>query len=57
MKAAIEADMVPDDLVIERMPDWNYGAFLNDTDASCIAIGTTEQEARDAALARLSGTK
>lgn len=33
------------DLVIQRMPDWNYGAFLNETDASCIAIGTTAREA------------
>jgi hypothetical protein len=33
------------DLVIQRLPDWNYAAFLNETDASCIAIGDTEQEA------------
>lgn len=33
------------DLVIERLPDWNYGAFLDDEVASCIAIGETEQEA------------
>lgn len=32
-------------LVIERLADWNYGAFLNKTDASCIAIGTTPEEA------------
>lgn len=34
-------------LVIERLRDWNWGAFLNKTDASCIAIGTTKKEARD----------
>jgi len=42
-------------LVIERLPDWSYGAFLNETDASCIAIGMTEEEARtngEAALTR-----
>lgn len=42
-------------LIIERMRDWSYGAFLNETDASCIAIGFTEDEARvngEAALAR-----
>jgi len=33
-------------LFIERLPDWNYAAFLNKTDASCIAIGTTRKEAR-----------
>lgn len=33
-------------LIIERLPDWSYGAFLNETDASCIAIGITEEEAR-----------
>jgi len=33
------------DLVIERMPDWNYGAFLDEEVASCIAIGATAQEA------------
>lgn len=33
-------------LVIERLRDWSYGAFLNETDASCIAIGLTEEEAR-----------
>lgn len=33
------------DLVIERMPDWNYGAFLDENAASCIAIGETAQEA------------
>jgi hypothetical protein len=32
-------------LIIERLRDWNYGAFLNKTDASCIAIGTTKKEA------------
>jgi len=34
-------------LFIERLPDWNYGAFLNETDASCIAIGTTKKETRE----------
>lgn len=34
-------------LIIERLRDWNYGAFLNETDASCIAIGQTEEEARE----------
>lgn len=34
-------------LIIERLPDWNWAAFLNKTDASCIAIGTTKKEARD----------
>lgn len=33
-------------LIIERLPDWSYGAFLNETDSSCIAIGFTEREAR-----------
>jgi hypothetical protein len=33
-------------LVIERLPDWNFAAFLNKTDASAIAIGTTKKEAR-----------
>jgi hypothetical protein len=33
-------------LFIERLPDWNYAAFLNKTDASCIAIGSTRKEAR-----------
>lgn len=44
-------------LVIERLPDWNWAAFLNETDASCIAIGTTRKEARvngRRALRRLS---
>jgi hypothetical protein len=34
-------------MIIERLPDWSYGAFLNETDASCIAIGMTEEEARE----------
>lgn len=34
-------------LIIERLGDWNYGAFLNETDAACIAIGATEEEARE----------
>ena len=33
-------------LFIERLPDWNYGVFLDETSASCIAIGTTKTEAR-----------
>jgi hypothetical protein len=33
-------------LIIERLPDWNWAAFLNKTDTSCIAIGTTRAEAR-----------
>jgi hypothetical protein len=33
-------------LVVERLRDWSYGAFLNETDSSCIAIGNTEKEAR-----------
>ena len=33
-------------LIIERLPDWNFAAFLNETDASAIAIGTTKKEAR-----------
>lgn len=33
-------------LVIERLPDWNWAAFLNKTDASCLAIGETRKEAR-----------
>lgn len=40
-------------LIIERLPDWNYGVFLNETDASCIAIGLTEEEARENAERRL----
>lgn len=38
--------MTPPKLVIERLRDWSWGAFLNETDASCIAIGDTEEEAR-----------
>jgi hypothetical protein len=34
-------------LIIERMSDWSYGAFLTETDASCIAVGFTEEEARE----------
>ena len=33
-------------LIIERMSDWSYGAFLNETDATCIAVGFTEEDAR-----------
>lgn len=33
-------------LIIERLPDWNFAAFLNKTDASCIAIGATRKDAR-----------
>jgi hypothetical protein len=33
-------------LIIERLRDWNWAAFLNETDASCIAIGSTRKEAR-----------
>jgi hypothetical protein len=32
-------------LVIERLPDWNYGAYLGMTDSSCIAIGRDAEEA------------
>ncbi len=42
-------------LIIERLRDWSYGAFLNETDSSCIAVGMTEEEARtkgEAALRR-----
>lgn len=41
------------DLIIERMPDWSWGAFLNETDASCIAIGETEQEALNKGMTEL----
>lgn len=34
-------------LYIERLPDWNWAAFLNKTDAGCISIGTTRKEARE----------
>lgn len=34
-------------LFIERLPDWNFAAFSNKTDASCIAIGATKKEARE----------
>ena len=51
-QAASEAERAPD-LVIRRLPDWNYAAFLNQTDASCIAIGTTEQEARNNGMREL----
>lgn len=34
-------------LIIERLRDWSYGAFLNETDSTCIAIGFTEEEARE----------
>lgn len=40
-------------LIIERLPDWSFGAFLNETDAECIAIGRTEKEARKAGHAEL----
>jgi len=40
-------------LKVERLPDWSYGAFLNETDASCIAIGSTEQEALESAWTEL----
>lgn len=33
------------DLVIERLPDWNWAAFRNETDASCIALGDTAEQA------------
>ena len=51
-QAASEAERAPD-LVIRRLPDWNYAAFLNETDASCIAIGTTEQEVRNNGMREL----
>lgn len=35
-------------LVIERLRDWSWAAFLNETDASCIAIGETKKSAREA---------
>lgn len=34
-------------LWIERLRDWNWAAFLNPTDASCIAIGDTKKQARE----------
>jgi hypothetical protein len=33
-------------LFIERLPDWNWAAFLDDHSASAIAIGLTRKEAR-----------
>lgn len=33
-------------IVVERLRDWTWAAFENETDASCIAIGETEEEAR-----------
>lgn len=45
--AELEWGMSEQLLVIERLPDWNWGAFLNETDATCIAIGVTEEEARE----------
>jgi hypothetical protein len=50
VKGAIE---MTDKLIIQRLPDWSYGAFLNETDASCIAIGETEEEAWNNGMARL----
>lgn len=44
------------DLIIERLPDWNYGAFLDEESASCIAIGTTAEEAREKAMYILIAT-
>lgn len=41
-------------LIIERLPDWSFGAFLNETDSDCIAIGFTEDEARAAGQAELA---
>jgi hypothetical protein len=52
-RAAKEGEGREPDLVIERMPDWNYGAFLNASDASCIAIGETAQEARNNGMREL----
>lgn len=40
-------------LFIERLRDWNWAAFLNPTDASCISIGTTRKEARQNAKREL----
>jgi len=41
-------------IIVERLSDWSYGAFLNETDTSCIAIGSTEEEARVNAEARIN---
>jgi hypothetical protein len=40
-------------LYIERMRDWNFGAFRTATCASCIAIGTTVRECAKAGIRRL----
>lgn len=41
--------MVERKIIVERLPDWSYGAFLDETSPSCIAIGQTEEEARSKA--------
>lgn len=33
-------------LIVERMPDWNYAAFLDKTFPSAIAIGSVRSEAK-----------
>jgi Recombination endonuclease VII len=33
-------------IFIERLRDWSFAAFLNETDASAIAIGATRKEVR-----------
>lgn len=40
-----QLERVKHHFIVERLPDWSYGAFLNETDASCVAIGTTREEA------------
>ena len=40
-------------LYIERMRDWNYGAFRTPRVSSCIAIGTTIEECAIAAVSVL----
>lgn len=33
-------------IIVERLADWSYGAFLDESSASCVAVGSTEEEAR-----------